>query len=279
MESTNFTGISGARSARWRDVFAVWSAGRAGRTAGRWLALGLLLWGVSVRAEPPRFDFYLLALSVAPAFCEDAPQRKRGFTQCKRLSERDFKRVPLTLHGLWPNREDRRHPAYCAGKSARAFCALPAPVLPSETEAALRQFMPATADCLERHQWAKHGSCSGLTPAEYFAASAALSARVNRAIGEEVARHTGREVDLALLRERLRERDRSLDHAVVFECRTPRTPDPAKRRPMLREIRVYFTRDPVTGAPGKPLPYVRAGAKHYNSGCPRGRAYVDSPLD
>lgn len=139
--------------------------------------------------------------------------------------------------------------------------------------------MPATADCLERHQWAKHGSCSGLVPAEYFAASVALSARVNRAIGDEVARHLGREVDLAVLRERLRERDRALAHAVVFECRTPRTPDPAKRRPMLREIRVYFARDPVTGAPGQPLPYVRAGTKHYNSGCPRGRAYVDSPLD
>lgn len=279
MESTNFTGISRARSALLRDVFIARNAGRAIGKAGQWLALGLLLWSVSGRADPPRFDFYLLALSVAPAFCEDTPQRRRGFAQCRALSERGFKRVPLTLHGLWPNRRDRRHPAYCAGKSARAFCALPALALPTDTQAALRRVMPGTADCLERHQWAKHGSCSGLAPAAYFAASAALSARVNRAIGDEVARHMGREVDLAVLRERLRERDRSLAHAVVFECRTPRTPDPAKRRPMLREVRIYFTRDPVTGAPGQPLPYVRAGAKHYNSGCPRGRAYVDSPLD
>lgn len=248
-------------------------------TRWKWLALGLLLGSLCARAESPQFDFYLLALSVAPAFCEDGPRHKRQFAQCGGLSERGFKSVPLTLHGLWPNRLDRRHPAYCQGKSARPFCALPALVLPAETGLALRRAMPAVADCLDRHQWAKHGSCSGLPEADYFAASAALSARVNRAIGADIARHMGGEVDLATLRARLRERDPALEHAVVFECRTPRTPDPAKRRPMLREIRVYFTRDPVTGAPGRPLPYVRAGARHYNSGCPRGRAYVDTPLD
>lgn len=248
-------------------------------TRSRWLALGLLLWSFSARAEPPRFDFYLLALSVAPAFCEDAPRKKRQFAQCKSLSERGFRAVPLTLHGLWPNRLDRRHPAYCQGEPARAFCALPPLALPAATQAALRRAMPASADCLDRHQWAKHGSCSGLPEAEYFAVSTALSARVNRAIGGDIARHMGREVDLGALRESLRKRDPLLEHAVVFDCRTPRTPDPAKRRPMLREIRVYFARDPVTGAPGAPLPYVRAGAKRYNSGCPQGRAYVDTPLD
>lgn len=244
-----------------------------------WLAVALLLAPLVGRAAPARFDHYLLALAVAPAFCEDEPQRKRKFAQCRALSGPQFQALPLTLHGLWPNRADRRHPAYCAGEAGGAFCRLPPLRLPPDTQARLRQAMPATADCLDRYQWMKHGSCSGLREGAYFAASAALTERVNRALGGEIARHMGREVELSVLRAALAQRDPALKDAVTFDCRTPRTPVPAKRRPMLREVRVYFERDPVSGAPGRPLAYARAGVKHYNSGCPQGRAYVDTPLD
>lgn len=247
----------------------------------RWkgLALGLLLWPLTSCAEPARFDYYLLALSVAPAFCEDQPQRKQGYAQCKALSEAGFKAMPLTLHGLWPNRADRRHPSFCGGGDAAAFCSLPPVRLPAETRARLGRAMPATADCLDRYQWAKHGSCSGLRETDYFAVSAALTERVNRALGEAVVRHMGREVDLEELRGTLARVDPALKDAATFDCQTPRTPEATKRRPMLREVRIYFERSPVTGAPGRPLPYARAGVKHFNSGCPRGRAYVDTPLD
>ena len=243
------------------------------------MLFALLLAPLAGCAEPARFDHYLLALSVAPAFCEDEPQRKRKYAQCRALSAPAFKSVPLTLHGLWPNRTDRRHPAYCGGEAGGGFCRLPPLRLPADTRARLGRVMPATADCLDRYQWAKHGSCSGLAEADYFAASAALTERVNRAIGGEIARHMGREVDLAELRRTLARNDPALLDAVTFDCQTPRTPDPAKRRPMLREVRVHFERDPVTGAPGRPLAYARAGHRHYNSGCPGGRAYIDTPLD
>jgi ribonuclease T2 len=166
----------------------------------RWkgLIFALLLAPLASCAEPARFDYYLLALSVAPAFCEDEPQRKQKFAQCRALSAPGFKSVPLTLHGLWPNRADRRHPAYCSGEAGGAFCRLPPLRLPADTRARLGRVMPAAADCLDRYQWAKHGSCSGLAEADYFAASAALTERVNRAIGSEIARHTGREIDLAV---------------------------------------------------------------------------------
>jgi len=243
------------------------------------MVFALLLAPLAGCAEPPRFDYYLLALSVAPAFCEDEPQRKRTFAQCQALSATGFRSLPLTLHGLWPNRADRKHPTYCGGESGGAFCSLPPLRLPPQTRARLGQVMPATADCLDRYQWAKHGSCSGLAEAEYFAASTTLTERVNRAIGGEIARHMGREVSLAFLREALAKADPALKDAVTFDCQTPRTPDPVKRRPMLREVRVYFERDPATGGPGALLAYTRAGAKHYNSGCPQGRAYIDTPLD
>lgn len=249
----------------------------------RWKTLLLLLLALPFAgcAEPARveYDYYLLALSVAPAFCEDEPQRKRDDAQCKVLSESGFKAMPLTLHGLWPNRLDRRHPAWCGGETRGAFCSLPAVKLPAEVRARLDRAMPGATACLDRYQWAKHGSCAGLDEAGYFAASAALAERVNRAIGKEIAGHMGREVSLATLREAISRADPALVDAVTFDCRTPRTPDPVKRRPMLREVRVVFERDPVTGAPGRPLDFTRAGARHYNSGCPQGRAYIDSPLD
>jgi ribonuclease T2 len=245
----------------------------------KWLACALALVPLAGLAESPRFDHYLLALSVAPAFCEDEPQRKRKFAQCRTLSENGFKSMPLTLHGLWPNRTDRRHPAYCSGEKEAAFCQLPALRMPVETRKRLGRVMPGSADCLDRYQWAKHGSCSGLREADYFVVAAALTERVNRALGNEIARHMGREVSLAVLREALDKADPALRDAVIFDCQTPSTPTPAKRRPMLREVRVTFERSPSTGAPGRPLSYTRAGHKHYNSGCPGGKAYVDTPLD
>ncbi|MCL5061518.1 MAG: ribonuclease I [Candidatus Thermoplasmatota archaeon] len=244
------------------------------------MLLALLLAPLAGCAEAARFDYYLLALSVAPAFCEDEPQRKREFAQCRALSEAGFKAMPLTLHGLWPNRADRKHPAYCGdGETGGAFCRLPPLRLPADTRARLDRAMPAAADCLDRYQWAKHGSCSGLAEGEYFAAAAALTERVNRAIGGVIARRMGREVGLDSLREALARADPALKDAVTFDCRTPRTPDPAKRFSMLREVRVYFERDPVRRTPGHPLAYTRAGVRHYNSGCPQGRAYIDTPLD
>lgn len=253
---------------------------RFSASAARWLLLLLFLPpAAAVAAGGARFDHYLLALSVSPAFCEDQPQRKRGFAQCRSLSVEGFKAVPLTLHGLWPSRLDRKHPAYCRGEPRASFCSQPALALPESTRSRLLVVMPGAADCLDRYQWAKHGSCSGITATAYYGASARLTERVNRAIGGEIGRHMGREISLELLRQTLARADPALKDAVSFDCRTPRTSDPAKRRPMLHEVRVHFEIDPGSGGPGRPMPYTRAGVRHYNSGCPGGRAYVDTPLD
>lgn len=243
------------------------------------LFLLLLLWPLAAQPAPVRFDYYLLALSVAPAFCEDDPVRTRKYVQCRQLSEVAFRATPLTLHGLWPNRLDRRHPANCAGSAGGPFCRLPAIRLPAGSRARLGRAMPGTADCLDRYQWAKHGSCSGMREDAYFAVSAALTERLNRALGAELARHMGREVGLDTLRAALAKNDPALLDAVIFDCATPHTPVRAKRRPMLREVRVSFERNAATGAPGRPLDYRSIGHRHYNSGCPQGRAYVDTPLD
>jgi ribonuclease T2 len=99
---------------------------------------------------PGRFDFYVLSLSWSPSYCE-AEGGDRGM-QCN--GRRSF---AFVLHGLWPQYE-RGWPESCAGGRARA---------PSRAEIdAILPVMPSPG--LVRHQWAKHGTCSGLDTGEYL---------------------------------------------------------------------------------------------------------------
>ncbi len=56
-----------------------------------WLAVALPVAPGVGAAEPARFDHYLLALAVAPAFCEDDPQQKRNDAQCRARSDATLK--------------------------------------------------------------------------------------------------------------------------------------------------------------------------------------------
>jgi ribonuclease I len=219
------------------------------------------------------YDYYTLALSLAPAFCESRPEAR----QCVLLDAARFRAQPLTLHGLWPSRHAGRHPANCGGaRSGGYFCALPEVSLSPALQRALDTAMPGRADCLDRHEWGKHGSCSGLSPADYFSASLALQSRVNAVLGPLLARHAGSVVEIGWLLEQLARKDAALAQSLVFNCRTPRTRNPAKRRPLLVEVKTYWAVGP-DGRPGRPLAREVSGARHANSGCPGGRAPIDMP--
>lgn len=223
------------------------------------------------------YDYYLLALSLAPAFCEDALGKRRVPRQCRDVELADFQRQPLTLHGLWPNKRSGRHPYYCNGERDRGgMCDQTRVRLPQSLAAELAVAMPGMADCLDRHEWAKHGSCTGLGMADYFSESLRLTQRANRAMGEALGRHAGGEIGLDALRAQISARDPELLDSVVFDCRTPKSDTPARRRPMLSEVRIYFRVQP-DGRPGAPMDFREAGVRHYNSGCPAARAYIDAP--
>lgn len=240
----------------------------------------LLVAGCEARQVPagkPVFDYYLLSLSLAPAFCEEALGRRRVPRQCRDLTQVDFQRQPLTLHGLWPNRRSGKHPFYCNGERDRGEMCDQTPVtLPAGLSRRLQRVMPGVADCLDRHEWAKHGSCSGLAMEEYFDASVRLVDRANRAMAEVLASHAGRELGLDTLRMELKKRDPALVKSVVFDCRMPRTDRPERRKPMLREVRIYLEKR-ADGRIGEPMDFREAGVRHFNSGCSAGRAYVDMP--
>ena len=102
---------------------------------------------------PGEFDYYVLALSWTPTWCAlegDA----RGSEQCDAGRGMGF-----TLHGLWPQRE-LGWPSDCRG-AARA---------PTRAQTAAMADVMGSAG-LAFHQWRKHGTCSGLDAAAYFAAS------------------------------------------------------------------------------------------------------------
>ena len=105
------------------------------------------------------FDYYQLVLSWSPTHCENN-SRGRNDTQCGPRRARPY---AFVLHGLWPQYE-RGYPEYCRTRQ-RPF--VPNPVIDS-----MMAIMPSRG--LIIHQYKKHGTCSGYTPADYFKASRLL---------------------------------------------------------------------------------------------------------
>lgn len=104
----------------------------------------------SAAPAPGRFDFYVLALSWSPSYCQTGGA-SRGGGQCTPGANPGF-----VLHGLWPQ-YDHGYPTRCGGN---AF-------LPFSVVARLDGLFPDEG--LARHEWRQHGLCSGKPPAGYFA--------------------------------------------------------------------------------------------------------------
>jgi ribonuclease T2 len=121
------------------------------------LALGCSLAGTSLaksKKKPPApstFDYYLLTLSWAPEFCATNPQGKSS-AECD-----PNQHMGLVVHGLWPQYNNGKWPQDCAST----------PPVPSDTVDRMMPIMPGQQ--LIQHEWAKHGTCSGLSVDQYFA--------------------------------------------------------------------------------------------------------------
>ena len=106
------------------------------------------------------FDFYVLSLSWSPSYCEtegaEANQQQCGSTRP----------YAFVVHGLWPQFE-HDYPEYCPTRRDR---------VPDALVATLLDIMPSAG--LIGHQWRKHGSCSGLSQADYFAVTRAARDRI-----------------------------------------------------------------------------------------------------
>ena len=99
-----------------------------------------------------QFSYYVLVLSYAPDFC-DQPQGKENPQECG-----SGRHIGFVVHGLWPQADTSRGPENCGPAS---------PVSQAIIQATL-QCIPTQS--LIQHEWASHGTCSGLDAAAYFAA-------------------------------------------------------------------------------------------------------------
>ncbi|RBP17331.1 ribonuclease T2 [Roseiarcus fermentans] len=118
--------------------------------------VGLCAAASAARAdEPPAatapFDYYVLALSWSPGFCALGGERKSP-RQCAPGAGYGF-----VVHGLWPDNRFGPDPEDCGDADV------------SDADlAAARGLYPT--DGLAAYEYRKHGTCSGLAPADYFAA-------------------------------------------------------------------------------------------------------------
>lgn len=182
----------------------------------RFLALTLTVWPAAAPAQGAAgdFDYYVLSLSWQPAWCRMTGDL-RGAEECDPGSGGDF-----TVHGLWPQ-DERGYPEYCdTGERDPSR---------RETQAMSDLMAPGLA----LHQWRKHGRCTGLSAADYFAATreAARSVAIPAPFD-----------DLA--------RDITLPPAVVEEAFTEANPDLSPdgvtvtcKADALHEVRICLTRD------------------------------------
>jgi ribonuclease T2 len=96
-----------------------------------------------------KFDYYLLSLSWAPTYCADHPNDNSA--ECRRGEHKGF-----VLHGLWPQSKNG---------AALEDCGSARPVSQQIVRRMLAYFPSAS---LIQHEWAKHGTCSGLSVNDYF---------------------------------------------------------------------------------------------------------------
>ena len=138
-------------------------------------------------------EHYILAISWEPAFCEGAS----GKPECRSQRAGRADATRLSLHGIWPDDD------YCgvsdglvkADKSGR-WSDLPAVPLSASTRADLDAAMPGTQSGLERHEWLKHGTCSGVEADTYFQRATQFLDTINTsAVGQLLASRIGKSVD------------------------------------------------------------------------------------
>ncbi len=119
---------------------------------------------------------FVLALSWEPAFCETAPR----VPECRVQTQTSLDALQFSLHGLWPEQ------SYC-GVDATTRKAderhdwenLPEVDVSAGLRRELDSAMPGALSGLDRHEWIKHGTCSGTDQQSYYAAALALTEAIN----------------------------------------------------------------------------------------------------
>ncbi len=103
------------------------------------------------KPQAAQFSYYLLSLSFAPDFCA----QKGGTKDIRECGT--GRHIGFVVHGLWPQSDTGEGPQKCG----------PSSPVSSTIIAAMLSYIPT--ESLIQHEWATHGTCSGLSVADYFA--------------------------------------------------------------------------------------------------------------
>jgi len=119
-------------------------------------ALAAAISAPAKKKKPPKtsaasFSYYLLTLSWAPDFCA-VPSNPKDPAECG-----TGRKIGFVVHGMWPQGDQGRGPENCGGS----------PVSQDIVNLMLN-YIPTAS--LIQHEWSTHGTCSGLSAADYFTA-------------------------------------------------------------------------------------------------------------
>lgn len=190
------------------------------------------------QVDPGKEKFYRLEWTVPATFCAS----NRRDPSCERFP----KHSPIQLHGLWPNYvqgypEGTCSPVECKEQSeARGkYCAFPEPpeLYASPSWTARKAYMAGTENCLERHEWVKHGTCSPLKATEYFD----WSLRKTQEITDQLALPVDTPISKAMFDKTVAKKLPELKGAFNLSCRGKR----------LNTLHIRYTWEPT--GPGTPI--------------------------
>jgi ribonuclease T2 len=116
------------------------------------VAASIPLTAAKKKKAAPAFSYYLLSLSWAPDFCAQ-PGKGSDPAECG-----TGKKIGFVVHGLWPQGDTGRGPENCG----------PASSVPVGVAQTMLAYIPTQS--LIQHEWTTHGTCSGLSVEDYFAA-------------------------------------------------------------------------------------------------------------
>ncbi len=222
--------------------------------------------------QPGDFDFYVLALSFAPSFC-DVTGFNEQKSECTGGSDAAYRAVPLTVHGLWPNKEGRRpkeQPRFCTDE--------PPGQLPGDLSAKLQKYMPGVADGLDKSEWNKHGTCSGLSYEQYYRSIVALASIADASIGGALRESgmLGASAQLADLIAAVAAKNPQLAAAITVDCQFAHPHLGGPSRAYIVELRILIAKDlsGIEGGQGPSFVAIDSEGFHLNSGCPAGAGFL-----
>lgn len=124
-------------------------------------------------AEVSSSDSSLLVVTWAPSLCKVEPSN----SGCRSGHVSSLGQT-FMLHGLWPQPSTEQ---YCdVAKRTPDPYRNPVP-LPDELKASLTAMM-SDSTIMTTHEWYAHGTCSGVTPPEYFSIATALAKQASQVL-------------------------------------------------------------------------------------------------